>query len=323
MKNMTESPADALARQAARFYRRLGWNPLPSCRDQKRPALKSWAQYRAEAIPDAWLEPGGWWTPNVQVLTGSAWGLTVIDCDGQAGRAAFQSWRPPSDVGTWVVKTPSGGRHLWYRLPESLEDCPSGFLWKGSGDHEAVEVLADGKQVVAPPSRYGDKPAYEFVRGPRELPEPAVMPAWLLSQIDTLRRRIVEYTTRRPGPEVRGDALRFDLNEVHAAIPSLLDEAEAAGLRIAYRGRGHWAKAHAVGRDDVNPSCSVHKGTGFYKDFASGETLPFFALLSALDPSRWPTWADAVNALGARYGVPERRSTRPLIGNPNFSRSAS
>jgi hypothetical protein len=156
-------PDVALARDWARFYRSKGYNPLPSRRDRKVPALRSYTRERDNGIPDSLLEH--WHASNIQLACGARWGLAVVDLDGDRSLDTFLrlggsgGHRPPH---TWAVRTanPDGscrGLHLWFD-PEG-EPVATRII-HGDWDEAArrfqkrslIELKGEKALIVAPPS---------------------------------------------------------------------------------------------------------------------------------------------------------------------------
>jgi hypothetical protein len=129
---------------AALAYAALGLSIIPL--DGKRPALKSWTQFQQQRADEATIR--SWTFGNVGIVCGAVSGnLVVLDLDGAAGYAAFAATFPAL-AQTYTVASGGGvGRHVYFyadRLPPSVKamNTPIGHL----------EVCADGRQVVAPPS---------------------------------------------------------------------------------------------------------------------------------------------------------------------------
>jgi hypothetical protein len=129
---------------AALAYAALGLSIIPL--DGKRPALKSWTQYQQERADEKTIR--SWTFGNVGIVCGAVSGnLVVLDLDGAAGYAAFAATFPAL-AQTYTVASGGGvGRHVYFyadHLPPSVKamNTPIGHL----------EVCADGRQVVAPPS---------------------------------------------------------------------------------------------------------------------------------------------------------------------------
>ena len=162
---------DVLA--AARCYVAAGLSVIPVRADgSKAPAMAGWRVY-TDRRPEEdelvrWFEPGK--TAGIGVVPGAASGnLVVLDFESKYDRAAYPEWleRLPPDLkvslaGCPVVRTPSGGRHVWVRLPEPT---PGGRYARYAKGSTKVEVRGAGHQVLVPGCPGACHPtglAYEF-----------------------------------------------------------------------------------------------------------------------------------------------------------------
>lgn len=151
---------------AALDYARRGWRVLPlhdvtagvcSCRDGvacrtpgKHPRLAKWQH---AASTDAGLI-AGWWsvwpTANVGIATGRRSNLCVLDVDPRHGGdqelERFIAKHGPLPEGP-LVRTGGNGFHHYFACPPGDEPVKSLDLAPG------LELKADGKFAVAPPSR--------------------------------------------------------------------------------------------------------------------------------------------------------------------------
>ena len=111
-----------------------------------------------------------WWTKwpdaGIAMPTGQAnHGIFVVDQDeknGEHGIEAFEQWVDENELyfdETWVAKTPSGGRHTYFKTNEKVNN-PVGWL-------KGVDVRGDGGYVLLPPSVVTSG-SYEWIRGPRD-----------------------------------------------------------------------------------------------------------------------------------------------------------
>ena len=274
-----------LARRAVAYFRRIGLVPLPSREDRKGPALSNYSKHWTEPVPESVYEH--WSTRNVQLITGTkspgSMKIAVIDCDG-AGTP--EKWKQMCEAnghepaGGWVALTGSGGYHLYYRLPDSLDLCTSRRLWglwdtfgsDGKGDwakHQEIRLLADQALVIAPPSIHvGTGQPYRFLKGAgpkdRELGE---VPAWILrmpAASPCPARPAVPQIPRTNQPK---SAWMVSREEVLARIPDKISLARTWGLRLVGAGPNGagWQACHAAGRVDKQPSgrISIH---GVYQD---------------------------------------------------------
>lgn len=139
-------------------YAELGLSVFPVRARTKTPVIKDW-QNRATTEPAQIREM---WTRHpkagIGIATGSASGLVVIDLDTKNGQDGPGNWQrylaergielPP----TVTVRTRSGGRHLYYAVPDGAD-----FRNSAGTVAEGVDVRGTGGYVVAPPT-----PGYTF-----------------------------------------------------------------------------------------------------------------------------------------------------------------
>lgn len=122
----------------------------------KAPALRGWTEYQTR-LPTA-TELDQWFGADqhgIGIVCGPASGhLVVLDFECRNGVSAYDQWKQslPSElirelVHCPVVVTPSGGRHVWVRLPLSV---PGGKLAKYASGSCKIEVRGLGHQVLAP-----------------------------------------------------------------------------------------------------------------------------------------------------------------------------
>lgn len=139
----------------------------------KRPILKNWNHL--QKTPERLFV---FQNRNIGVLTGNISGITVLDIDVKN-----------NGLGTWehlsmsypifktpMVKTPSGGLHLYFRYNKKIHSF-SKFHLRGSTI--GWDLLNNDRQVVAPPS-FIDTPSknYKWVITPEET-DFIHMPQWL------------------------------------------------------------------------------------------------------------------------------------------------
>jgi KaiC/GvpD/RAD55 family RecA-like ATPase len=86
---------------------------------------------------------------------------------------------------TWVVETPSGGFHLYFKHPGELIPNSAGKLAPG------VDVRGDGGYVCAPPSIHPNGHEYLWARKPNEV-ELAEVPTTLLSKLKSAKKQAID-----------------------------------------------------------------------------------------------------------------------------------
>jgi hypothetical protein len=208
-------------------------NVFPVRLESKAPAVKDWrkrAQPRElwDQDPDAsWDDWSRWGAP-----AGPENGWWVLDVDprhgGEASLEALQQLygRLPK---TYVVRTPSGGWHLYWRWVGACAELTNTAGKLGPG----LDIRAEGGMVLVPPT-----PGYETMSNC----DPADAPAWLLALL-------------MPAPKVRASAgsegdgeapIRNPRQWGGRAIQSALEEIKAApeGSRDATMNRN----AYGLGR---------------------------------------------------------------------------
>ena len=135
---------------AAVRYGKQGFRVIPLRPGRKEPLIDDWPNKATtdEAQIREWW--GKWPDANIGILTGRYGGgnFIVLDFDPRNGGDwwddAGEDVLPP----TWVVHTPSGGRHFYYRTPE---------LFRCAKFPDGVDLKGAGGYVVVPPSILLDK----------------------------------------------------------------------------------------------------------------------------------------------------------------------
>lgn len=293
------------AREWADVYRDRGFSPWPSRTDNKAPMCRYANYWTAFPLKNPFKI---YHTSNVQVMTGRAWRLLVIDLDGPAAMAWWDRHRGVKPR-TWIVESGSGtGRHIWYRLPPDYpRPLPKAVLWQGEGKHSAVERLCDTSLVMAPPSIHPVTKKRYFFKDRRSSPYmlglPADIPDWILRlppiEAPAPSPVVVPIGKRAPRIVVERTGY-YRAEEVLASIPDKIALAQSWGVRFTGRvsDRG-WAVCHAIDRDDSNPSAAIQAESGVYVDKGSGRKLSFFKV--AVARNVYASKEDAVAHLGAMF----------------------
>ena len=149
---------------------------------------------------------------NVGVLTGSKSGLLVLDVDmgkdrdGEHELRDLQQTHGPLPK-TVEAKTPRGGRHLYFRMPQVPIRSRAGVL------SPSIDVRADGGYVLSPPSVVGGG-CYAYV-GRKPGVNLAACPEWL---VELLKDKPIVPTKRRtPKPLDRGT----EAAKIHDALGAI------------------------------------------------------------------------------------------------------
>lgn len=172
-------------------YTALGWHVVPlhhviddvcSCRKGMDCPSPGKHPRTAHGVKDASADPEQvrkWWqrwpNANIGIACGAASQLIVVDVDPRNGGSlaaieARYGTLPP----TVQSETGGGGLHILFRADSGKSCDPPGVA--------GVNILADGKMFVAPPSLHHSGRRYCWVegRGPNDIPiTPA--PAWLIA----------------------------------------------------------------------------------------------------------------------------------------------
>jgi hypothetical protein len=111
---------------------------------------------------------------NLAIATGAPSGVLVldVDCKGADGNTTLAALEVANGAlpETWEVLTPSGGRHLYFVLPDRPHRNRVGFA-------PGLDVRTTGGSVCAPPSRRADGD-YRWKRTPSACGL-AALPEWL------------------------------------------------------------------------------------------------------------------------------------------------
>lgn len=224
----TEVDNDRIIR-AAIGYAARGWRVHPLRPGTKVPALRDWPE-AATTDPETIVT---WWTAdfvghNLGIVTGRTSNLWVLDIDtadgkqGQASLDALEAAHRPLKP-TYTVRTPSGGRHLYYAWPEEVPGADGSLpTWRNVASSvlgPGLDIRAEGGQVAAWPSVMADGSTYK--RLTRN--DPVRLPKWLA------RKTVYREPTAFPGFQV----VRSELNVAaldratrygQSAVESILDE---------------------------------------------------------------------------------------------------
>ena len=134
-------------------YHQEGLNVIPCKEREKLPAI-SWKEYQNEAYQENIPS-----TSNIAIICGKiSNNLVVVDVDKSELDLVNQIY-PDALKKTRVVKTGSGGYHIYFRVTE-LPKKPL-RLNKPNGDH--IDVQVNGTYVLAPPSIHPNGHEYKII----------------------------------------------------------------------------------------------------------------------------------------------------------------
>ena len=168
-------------REASRLEHALaiahkGWPVFP-CQPLGKTPATAHGFHDASADPEQLRQ---WWTENpdynIGIPTGKPSGLVVIDLDVSHGNNGLEQWAKITAghemPETFTVETPSGGRHLYYLLPDGWQPvgCSASKLAPG------IDVRATGGYVIGAGSVGSAGVAYTVVGDALEV---ALLPGWL------------------------------------------------------------------------------------------------------------------------------------------------
>jgi putative DNA primase/helicase len=150
-------------------YASFGWRVFPLHDKDKRPRIANWhekATTREKQIKRWWAT---WPNANIAIVCDSERGPVVVDIDAPKkgelpGSDLLKLLRVPK--ASCVVRTGSGGRHLYFRPPEQGQTIRRTIRPSFNSGRYSLDVLGDKGYVVAPPSIHPTTgKRYTLVRG--------------------------------------------------------------------------------------------------------------------------------------------------------------
>jgi hypothetical protein len=164
------------------YAQKLGLRVIPLVPGKKTPLIPDWPNEATtdEAKIREWWQK--WPTANIGIVTGRYRDgyFIVLDFDPRNGGDWFDDVGEDVLPPTWVVHTPSGGRHYYYKTPELLRSAKL---------RHGVDLKGVGGYVVAPPSILLDDEGkligeydYEVGRMPKDVAM-GEKPNWVLEEL--------------------------------------------------------------------------------------------------------------------------------------------
>jgi hypothetical protein len=249
---------------AALVYQRLGFSVLPL--QGKRPSCSDWKQYQqrsanVQAI-NSWHAAGK--LNNVGLVCGAVSGnIAVLDLDGAAGYPAFVATFPHL-AETYTVATGGGvGKHIYWRVDEIPDSVKAMATPIGN-----LEMCAEGRQIVAPPSIHPTTKNLYIVERPLDI----LHVADLKEVVEWIESFKAKAHTNQWQPPQNHPTTTGDLN------PRLLEEIGLYFAGRGYRQYGDWLHGQCVypsrhTHGDRNPSFGFNTQTGYGSCFRCGTIL--------------------------------------------------
>ena len=126
-----------------------------------------------------------WWrewpSANIGIATGAISGIHVVDVDVDDDKVGAETLATlEAEYGklpqTVEVETGSGGRHLWFRYPDGVDELPGKQLGKN------IDTRGQNGYVIAPPSNHKSGYHYKWTVSPDDV-DIAVMPDWMVKKL--------------------------------------------------------------------------------------------------------------------------------------------
>lgn len=172
-------------------YLDRGWSVIPL--HEKKPAIASWKEFQSRRPNrdeiDDWFQEGQHRFTGLGIITGLISGLAVIDCDSPEATHAWLTCHPCSPL---MVRTGSGGDHIYYRIPNN---GLIGNRVRIGG--QKIDFRGEGGYVVGPPSLHPNGNLYSWHHwSDYSLDDvPLLDPTWL--QDSTTKRNAPANLSRR------------------------------------------------------------------------------------------------------------------------------
>lgn len=232
---------------AAKKYVGMGLSVLPAD-DEKEPAIKKWAPLQQTIMTDDEIE-SSFSSSNatmLAIITGQVSGnIEVIDVDSHNDpsgslwdnyRTLIEEQLPDVFSKLVIVKSMSGGYHLYYRCEEIGRNVKLAKKQIESKDEKdtLIETRAEGGYIIAPPSK-----GYTFIQGdydsiPTITKEERSLLLNIARSFDERLPKISENETQQNGKNKNELEARFDLgnnaNDGRSAFEQYNAEADVVAL---------------------------------------------------------------------------------------------
>lgn len=223
--------SDAVVKDGVKKALERGFSVFPLKPNSKTPATPHAfkdAKSSPEVLNYAWEEK----RENYGISTGKVSSLLVLDVDeggdkkGLESLVALSKMHGKDFLYTYSVRTPRGGVHLYFRLPEDECYSNSNVRLKDAG-FSALDIRCEGGYVVGPGSTINDT-VYEVVDESRSV---LTLPEWMK-----------RYLQPKQEQEKR----------VTLECPDLFDNATGSNCRLLARGQAYIGKCDNVSEGERN-----------------------------------------------------------------------
>lgn len=269
----------------AEKYFNSGFNILPLNFREKTPALSSWREWQAHRqehdVIRKFFENQ---ERNIAIICGGVSNLVVLDFDTHDGGTGeetfhrfFRKWEELCKE-TWVVRTPRGGIHAYFKVIGGFKSRKVPALY--------MEIRGDGNYVVAPPSIHPNGGEYKFISTTEKLMEIekenfAQMLAQRLNELGVVSEK---------GVAVEDFGFNLKKQQIAPAVKILIASGAKEGMRndaryriFMHAKRRGWENEEILGlllefNRNCKPPDSEEKVKAHFRQMLGqdNDTLPFF-----------------------------------------------
>jgi len=265
---------DVLA--SAKEYTLRGWAVTPVLYKEKKAFLAGWTSkpFPNETELEEWFGNGV--KRNIGIRTGSVSNnLVVLDCDNESACSELKAMYPQLE-NTLRSQGKKVGGHLWVYSDEPIKS----FNVKDKDGKTVLDVLADGKQVLAPPSEHKDstnenKIFYQWINYNEPI---KVSKRILLAIIEDMASKNgwitknTEEKTESPKEETRKNTGNFEIN---LKFSDFIDFSKLSKVGEEYEGE------HPVHGSNGGHNFSINPSEGIWHCFrcnSGADVLYLFAV---------------------------------------------
>jgi len=237
---------------------------------------------------------------GLQIPTGTRWRLAVVDVDGAYGLTTWEQLCVYNPCPTTVTgRTPRDGWQFYFAIPDGITSLPKVDLWKGAGDHQGIELLADRCLARCAPSYKeieGCKVQYRWIpgRAPWEF-QMATLPQWIIDRsLESVKQPSAWMPTRstcnkesRHSWQSIDSKRRSSGNSWRSVLDSVHDKVGVCsqwGLRVVGTSpnQSGWIKCRSIFREDRNPSAMFQVSRGIYWEPTLPKAMSYVDVMMAL-----------------------------------------